>query len=41
MEFNYKSLNIMDHLEEFNKIIEKNESSKLLKDKKDGNGFYS
>ena len=39
--FNRKSLNIMDHLEEFNKIIEKNESSKLLKDKKDGNGFYS
>ena len=39
--FNRKSLNIMEHLEEFNKIIEKNESSKLLKDKKDGNGFYS
>ena len=39
--FNRKSLNIMDHLEEFNKIIEKNESKKLLKDKKDGSGFYS
>ena len=39
--FNRKSINIMEHLEEFNKIIEKNESNKLLKDKKDGNGFYS
>ena len=39
--FNRKSINIMEHLEEFNKIIEKNESNKLLEDKKDGNGFYS
>ena len=39
--FNRKSLNIIDHLEEFNKIIEKNKPKKLLEDKNEDNGFYS
>tara|TARA_B100000745_G_scaffold80072_1_gene49246 strand:- start:28 stop:1278 length:1251 start_codon:yes stop_codon:yes gene_type:complete len=39
--FNRKTFNIMDHLEEFNKIIEKNKPKKLLEDKNEDNGFYS